>query len=96
VLDASFAPDLGTLDELRAKGVAYVAVCRQNYGRYYNDEMKPQPGVKSGYDKRREFYGELFKEGKLEKEWPKGPITYLQPGIKLYSLPPSSGVTPTQ
>jgi hypothetical protein len=93
VLDASFAPDLapqtGTLDELRAKGVTYVAVCRQNYGRYYNDEMKPQLGVKSGYDKRREFYGQLFKEGKLEKEWPKGPITYLQPGIKLYSIAPA-------
>ena len=92
VLDASFVPDLpglGTLEKLRAAGVGYVAVCRQNYERYYNDEMKPQPGVKSGYDKRREFYGELFKDGKLEKEWPKGPITYLQPGIKLYSIAPT-------
>jgi hypothetical protein len=89
VLDASFAPDLGTLDELRAKGVGYVAVCRQNYGRYFNDETKPQADVKSGYDKRRDFYGRLFQEGKLLKAWPKGPITYLQPGIKLYSIAPA-------
>ena len=47
VLDASFAPDLGTFDELRAKGVGDVAVCRQNYGRYVNDETKPQAGVKT-------------------------------------------------
>jgi len=86
VLDASFAPDLGTFDELRAKGVSYVAICRQNYGRYFNDEMKPQNSVKSGYDKKREFYGRVITEGQLVKEWPKGPIAYLQPGIKLYRV----------
>lgn len=86
VLDASFAPDLGTLDELRKKGVGYVVVCRQNYGRYLNNETKPQAGVKSSYDKRRDFYTRLDKEGTLLKEWPKGPISYLQPGIKLYRI----------
>ena len=90
VLDASFAPDLGTFDELRAKGVGYVAVCRQNYGRYFNDETKPQAGVKVGYDKRRDFYARLFAEGKLLKEWPKGTITYLQPGIRLYRISPAA------
>jgi hypothetical protein len=93
VLDESFVSDIGTIDELRARGVGYVAVCRQNYGRYFNDEMKPQPGVKANYDKHREFYAQLFKEGTLLKSWPKGPITYLQPGIKLYSLPPASGAS---
>jgi len=88
VMDAGFAPDLGTLDELRSKGVEYVAVCRQSYGRYFNDETKPQADVKSGYDKRRDFYARVFAEGKLLKEWPKGPIAYLQPGIKLYQIAP--------
>lgn len=96
VMDASFAPDLGTLDDLRKKGVEYVAVCRQNYGRYFNDETKPQADVKSGYDKRRDFYARLFTEGELLKEWPKGAISYLQPGIKLYKIKPvpESAVTP--
>jgi len=90
VLEAKtgLAPDLGTLDDLRAKGVGYVAVCKQNYGRYFNDETKPQAGVKSGYNKQREFYARLFAEGQLLKEWPKGPIGYLQPGIKLYAITP--------
>ena len=86
VLDDSFAPDLGSLDEMRAWGVNYVAVCKQNYGRYFNDEMKPQKNVKSGYDAYRDFYARVFKEGQLVKEWPKGPIAYLQPGIKLYRI----------
>ena len=90
VLDDSFAPDLGTLDEMRAWGVSYVAVCRQNYGRYFNDEMKPQKDVKSGYDAYRDFYARVFKEGQLVKEWPKGPISYLQPGIKLYRIGPAT------
>jgi len=96
VLDASFAPELGTLDELRAKGVGYVAVCRQNYGRFFNDETAPQAEVKSGYNQQRDFYARLFKEGKLVKDWPKGPIAYLQPGIKLYSIAPAPSPSKTE
>jgi hypothetical protein len=90
VMDKSFAADLAdSLDDLRAKGVEYVAVCRQNYGRYFNDETKPQAGIKTGYDKRRDFYTRVFTEGELLKEWPKGPILYLQPGIRLYKIGPA-------
>ena len=88
VLDASFAPELGTLDQLRSKGVGYVAVCRQNYGRYFNDKTVPQAKVKLSYEQARDFYTRLFAEGKLLKEWPKGTISYLQPGIRLYRIAP--------
>lgn len=96
VLEAKtgLAPDLGTLDDLRSKGVGYVAVCKQNYGRYFNDETKPQANVKSGYNKQRDFYTRLFAEGKLLKEWPKGTISYLQPGIRLYSIAPAPTAAP--
>jgi hypothetical protein len=86
VLDASFAPELGTLEQLRSKGVGYVAVCRQNYGRYFNDKTVPQTKVKLSYDQARDFYTRLFAEGPLLKEWPKGTITYLQPGIRFYRI----------
>ena len=87
--DASFAPELGTLDQLRSKGVGYVAVCRQNYGRYFNDKTVPQAKVKVNYEEARDFYTRLFAEGQLLKEWPKGTITYLQPGIRLYRIEPA-------
>jgi len=96
VLEAKsgLAPDLGNLDKLRSEGVGYVAVCKQNYGRYFNDETKPQATVKSGYNKQRDFYAHLFAEGKLLKEWPKGTISYLQPGIRLYSIAPAPATAP--
>lgn len=89
VLDANFAPDLGTVDELLAKGVTHIAVCQQSYGRYFDDETGAQGSGKTSYDKRRVFYERVFREGKLLKEWPRGTISYLQPGIRLYRIAPS-------
>lgn len=95
VLDANFAPDLGTVDELLAKGVTHIAVCRQSYGRYFSDETQAQGTGKTGYDKRRDFYERVFRDGELLKEWPRGTISYLQPGIRLYRIaPPKTPPTP--
>jgi hypothetical protein len=88
VLDANFAADLGTFDELRARGVTHVAVCKQSYGRYFKDETKPREDVKTSFDKRREFYARVLEEGELLKEWKPGAISYLQPGIKFYRIAP--------
>ncbi len=95
VLDANFAPDLGTVDELLAKGVTHIAVCRQSYGRYFSDETQAQTSGKTSYDHRREFYGRIFRQGVLVKEWPRGTISYLQPGIKLYRIAPENGTEPS-
>ena len=89
VYNANFAPDLGTLDELLKKGVTHVAICKQSYGRYFKDETKPRDGVKTGFDKRREFYARVLEEGELVQEWPSGTISYLQPGIKLFRVAPA-------
>ena len=94
VLDANFAPDLGTVDELLAKGVTHVAVCRASYGRYFNDETGAQGSGKTGYDKRRDFYERVFREGELLREWPRGTISYLQPGIRLYRIAPAKAPAP--
>ncbi len=88
VYDANFAPDLGTLDELLAKGVTHVAICKQSYGRYFKDETKPREGAKTSFDKRQEFYARVLEGGELVKEWPPGTISYLQPGIKLFRVAP--------
>ncbi len=86
VLDANFAPDLGTVDELLAKGVTHIAICRQQYGRYFNEGTQAQTGGKTGYDKRREFYDRVIHQGELLQEWPRGTNPYLQPGIRLYRI----------
>jgi 4-amino-4-deoxy-L-arabinose transferase-like glycosyltransferase len=89
VYNANFAPDLGTLDELRAKGVTHVAICRQSYGRYFKDETRPREGTKTTFDKRQEFYAQVLEQGELVHEWPSGTISYLQPGIKLFRVAPA-------
>lgn len=88
VFNSNFVADLGTLDELRAKGVTHVVICKQTYGRYFKDETKPREGVKTAFDKRREFYARVLEEGELVKQWPPGKISYLQPGIKLFLVAP--------
>lgn len=95
VYNANFAPDLGTLDELRAKGVTHVAICKQSYGRYFKDETKPREGAKTTFDQRQEFYAEVLEQGELVRDWPPGTISYLQPGIRLYRIaPPKTPATP--
>ena len=94
VLDANFAPDLGTVDELLAKGVTHIAICRQQYSRYFNEETQAQTAGKTSYDNRREFYGRVIHQGELLQEWPRGTIPYLQPGIRLYRLAPPATESP--
>ena len=89
IYDANFAADLGTLDELRAKGVTHVVICRQSYGRYFADETQPRAGAKTAFDQRREFYARVLEEGELLAEWPPGTISYVQPGIKIYRIAPA-------
>ena len=89
VLDAKSAADLGTIDELLAKGVTHVAVSDESYDRYLRKKTPGRGG------KHREFYERLFKEGTLLKEWLPGTISYLQPGLRLYRIAPASGSEPS-
>ena len=86
VLDAKSAADLGTVDELLAKGVTHVAICREIYDRY---EAPSKRASKHG-----EFYRRVF-QTTLLKEWPRGAISYLQPGLKLYRIAPDNTAEPS-
>ena len=95
VFDANFAPDLGTVDELLVKGVTHIAVCYECYDRYTSGKKGAQTGGKKSYARNREFYERVFREGTLLREWPRGTISYLQPGIRLYRIAPDNGVEPS-
>ena len=82
-----FAADEGTIGELRAAGIHYIAVSEGDYGRYYLDTHKPRAEEKADYDRRKAFYTQLFADGKLLWECKGGDNIYLQPAIKLYYLP---------
>lgn len=94
VLNDDFAADLGTLDELRAKGVTHVAICPDTFKRFFDPSVKPGKKERESYDKRKAFYSALFTEGECVVAWPRSEIVYLHPGILIYRLPAKSPPPP--
>lgn len=81
-----FVAELGTLAELRAQGVRYVATSPKKSQRYTDGGMMPSDGVKEEFERRKAFYSALPREAKLLKKWDMAEIDTLHPGIELYDL----------
>ena len=83
-----FAADVGSIDELRARGIRYVAVSQSDYGRFLLRTHKPTKRAQADYDRQKKFYERLFREGELLWECKAGLLPILQPQIRFYYLPP--------
>lgn len=73
-----YVSDLGSVEELKAKGITHVAVCEADF---HNTEK--------GGDKmraRNRWYAELFERHRLVWQAKPGAVAYLQPGLRLYEL----------
>jgi hypothetical protein len=82
-----FASEVGTIDDLRKQGIAYVAVAEGDYGRFFQKTLRPTDEGAEKFSRYREFYDRLFREGQKLHECPAGTLQYLQPHIILYRLP---------
>jgi hypothetical protein len=74
-----YVADLGTVEELRSRGITHVAVCEADYhnaGKQKDDKMRA----------RAKWYASLFEHQRLVWETRPGPVAYLQPGLRLYEL----------
>lgn len=81
------ASDLGTLNELRAKGFTHVAISESSYGRFFRNDLRPKDGKREGFDKAKAFYQELLRDrSSLLFERDRGTVIYLHPGIRVYAL----------
>lgn len=92
VLAAKFAADLGTIEELRAKGVTHVVLSESDYGRFFRESLKPQEGKEQDYFRRKAFYESILRSREqplLDLE--RSTVIYLHPGIRLYRLPDAPG-----
>ncbi len=87
ILGHLFAADVGSIDDLRARGIRYVAVSEGDYGRFFLRTHKPTKSNQVDYDRQRKFYERLFREGELLWECKAGLLPILQPQIRLYYLP---------
>jgi hypothetical protein len=88
VVARRFAADLAPFDELAARGITHVIASESDYGKFYRRSIRPQQGEEEDFARRREFYDRLFAEAELLREWPRGTVIYLHPGIRIYRLPP--------
>lgn len=75
--DERYVADLGTIAELRAKGVTHIVVCEADYHTALERSAKT---------KQRAFYEDLFAHYPRVWERPSGPLAYLQPGLRVYEL----------
>ena len=84
VIGAKQAPDLGSLAELRARGVTHLALCGKTYGPYFATDriIKDQDSVLA----RRAFYQTALERGRVLREWKPGRVSYLQPGLVLVDI----------
>lgn len=92
VLAAKFVADLGTIEELRAKGVTHVVLSESDYGRFFRDSLKPQAGKEAEYHRRKAFYESILQSRQsplLDLE--RSTVIYLHPGIRVYPLPEAPG-----
>ena len=99
VLHGESAADLGTLPQLRAKGVTHVAIDSATFQRY--DTLKPNSKKETEFAARKAFYSSLgvLRNSKpisgVQQIWvsPTGTNLYLQPGILLFDI---TAVAPDQ
>lgn len=85
IISAKYAADLGTIEELRAKGVSYVIVSRGVYGKFVDDIHAGKPRSEK-FTRRRTFYERLLRESDLLFERDRGTVIYLHPGLRVYKL----------
>ena len=77
------------MDDLRKKGVAFVAVSESDYGGFLLDSVHPKKGEAAEFARRKAFYEDLLRNGDLLFQRDRGTVLYLHPGLRLYRLPPA-------
>jgi len=91
VLTRHYAVDVGTVDELRARGIEYVAVCERIYERFFGHERRfGSEGARANFERRRARYAELFEKGTLVFEAGASDIAGapVNPIVRLYRIAP--------
>jgi hypothetical protein len=91
VLTRHYAADQGTLEELRAAGVEYVAVCERITERFFtNDRRFGSAEARARFERRRARYAELFEGGTLVFEAGSSRIAGapVNPLVRVYKIVP--------
>lgn len=88
VIGAKYVPDLGSVEEMRAKGITHVVVSESDYGRFFLPTLRPQEAERADFERRKAFYEMLVRDHQPLFQRDRGTVIYLHPGIRVYRLPP--------
>jgi hypothetical protein len=86
--EEDYVADIGTIPELRAKGVTYVLITESTYKKFEREGLKPKQGEVAKYESRKLFYATLRRDFDPVRVWPRGTVLYLHPGLEVYRIAP--------
>lgn len=92
IISERYVADVGTIDQMREKGVTHIAVSQSDYGKYFLKSLRPQAEEAQSFARRKDFYTNLLRDGEplFERERDDVPVLYLHPGIRVYRIPPKA------
>ena len=85
LIHKTFVADLGTEEEMRAKGIDYVVISESTYGRFFLESLRTKRADDGTFERRRKFY-EGLKKREAVWERDRGRGVYLHPGLEVYEL----------
>lgn len=85
-VSAEFVPDMGTIRELQAKGIRYVAICRRTHFPYTEPGLHANALSDAQFAHRHRFYLDLLQKGKILWQAPDQDPKILHPGITLVDI----------
>lgn len=83
---ADYVPQLGSLSDLKARGVTHVIVCYDTYYRFLAESASVGVERQAEWKAARAFYARLKQETPLWQAPPRDPKP-LHPGLELYAMP---------
>jgi hypothetical protein len=84
VIGAKQACDLGSLADLRARGVTHLALNEKTYRRYFvSGQIVKDPDAVLA---RRAFYETALEKGRVLERWELGRVRHFQPGLVLVDI----------
>lgn len=86
ILSEDYVADLGTLEELRAKGVTHIVTTPSTYQRFEREGFRPKEKAAADFERRKYFYSHLRRDFEPVKSWARGTVIYLHPGLEVYRI----------
>jgi len=76
-----------TVRALREAGITHVVLSESAYGRYFDDDLRPQRGAEKSHSEKTQLYESLLSGKKPLWERERNKVIYLHPGLRVHALP---------